>query len=258
MVGHRLHDFASQLAMAARERLETHTHSSFDGVLAESAAWQGADGLLRPVPSMPPHEYITAIKLKCGLPVANKLPSRCTCSFKFGDHSVFDVNRHIITCPHNSGKCVTTRHTNVLYGISSVLRLYNIHNKVEPSDLSKTLRPDIHLVCTTPPAIIDFTVVDDIGSDVGKSLDDRADLKNSKYGDLAESLAFRLFPVVVNTFGSVHVAAERFFAFCAKFAPHGMCSALHDDLRRVVQSKLAQGNAQVIHHTLGRLAGRHA
>jgi hypothetical protein len=242
------------LQRAITDRLDTHYSSlplpTYIGQLIRAASGEGARRAITPTISVRPHEYVHALQLRCGFGAFVK-QDECTCGAALHHEPAFR-NGHLLTCAHNVGFNKTLRHHGITMAIKSVLSEFHVWSVAEPTYLSNALRPDLH-VAGRRNCIIDVTVVDSVLALNDRALEVAAEKKHAKYDKLAESHDMLFFPVVVDTYGTLHADAIRFIKRVAGEIEPALRGALVTKMKVAVQMALLRGNARIVDEAMTRL-----
>ena len=199
-----------------------------------------------PALSMSPADFAHGLRLRCGVAPAH-LPHTCSCGYAFTSvPAPIPTIAHLLTCPHNVGNNMTTRHHGGVFGIKNVLFLYGLHSIWENCRLDPFLRPDLHIISLRRQVIIDFTVVNDVYANDAEALRTAAEEKHAKYDELAERLNMRLFAVPVSAFGRLHDETVSFIHHLAKEVNQYRRADFVRDMKVAIQHAILLGNAQTV------------
>ena len=199
-----------------------------------------------PALSMSPADFAHGLRLRCGVAPAH-LPHTCSCGYAFTSvPAPIPTIAHLLTCPHNVGNNMTTRHHGGVFGIKNVLFMYGLHSIWENCRLDPFLRPDLHIISLRRQVIIDFTVVNDVYANDAEALRTAAEEKHAKYDDLAERLNMRLFAVPVSAFGRLHDETVLFIHHLAKEVNQYRRADFVRDMKVAIQHAILLGNAQTV------------
>jgi hypothetical protein len=226
----------------------------FVGRLVKSAQGPGAQFVFSPTRLVQAHLYTAGLQIRCEEAIRIKLPQRCSCGFDVSNKvRTALVTGHLLSCVHNQGFTFTNRHHKIVRAIASVLAAFHLTSVQEPRFLSPTLRPDLYVHAATP-IILDITVVDPaLNHTVDEIADKRASEKHNKYDSLAERNGAIFFPIVLETYGSLHRECEVFFSLVAREVPEALRPALKRALRTAMQLALVEGNAKILYKAAHRL-----
>jgi len=208
-----------------------------------------------PLPSqaVSQHHFTQGMRLRLGL-LPPHMPKICSCGHVFGDlPAPVSAIAHMLTCPHNRGCNVSTRHHRILRAIRDVLFNYGIVSTLRCEDLHPHLWPDLRIISMIKQVIIDLTVVDDVHGGAGV-FDRSADWKHKKYGDLADDLRMEFFAVPISTYGRLHDDAVDFIGHVSSKVPIQRRSLFTKELRCAIQHALLQGNSEIVDAYLKRMA----
>jgi hypothetical protein len=219
-----------------------------------------ARACLNPTTAVSREVFIHGLRLRLGVKEQN-IPDLCSCGHHFSREPVF-ANGHVLTCSHNAGATITTRHNAIVLGIQSVLTDYGIFSRWEPREAFDNsritgagLRPDL-VIPGRRAAAIDVTVVDSVLAKDQYAVDNAAKSKHDKYDDEAERQNMRFFPIALDTYGRMHNEVRSFCDFIASDVVAHRRPALRQDLINRIAVELLRGNADVVARASRRLHSR--
>ena len=225
----------------------------FVGLLVRDAQSYGASLAITPTTSVPAHEFIHGVQLRCGV-AEKRIPVTCSCLHKFENEPV-DRNGHLLTCPHNEGFNKTCRHHLINHAIGWTLSTFHLWSTVEPTYLSSVLRPDRH-IAGQKGSIIDVTCVDPVLARDPDHLERAAISKHGKYDALAELHSIDFFPVVISVYGEIHADTFRCIRQWAKALNQHLRKDFCREMLINIQHALLRGNAKVADEAVNRLSHR--
>jgi hypothetical protein len=251
-------DYSTSIAqirarLFARGGSAATSSTPFVGRLVSSSTGPWSSAAFVPNVRLCASDFVTGVRIRCGLPATAMLPTSCTCGFAYAGVNTLVVNSHLLSCPHNVGNNWTTRHHGVTRAIQRVLTDFHIPSVVEPSYLERGRRPDL-IVLSAPPITVDVSVTDPLL--VGpEALAKRAQQKHEHYDDFARRIGVAFFPLIFETYGAVHPECDAFVRKVALDLPHALRGLFRRRVVVAIQHALLTGNAQVARTAAERALG---
>jgi len=195
------------------------------------------------------HEQRLALKLRGGIAVFDEaqLPLLCSCGFPLHGICPIVLNTHILSCPHNAGSNVTTRHTLVNNSLVDLLLKFGLSAVKEPRFFAEALRLD-GLILAPQGLSYDITFVDSTAASnahVEDPLQARALEKHEKYDEFATHHRLAFFPLVLNVYGTCHMELDVFVHRLQMEVASHLRTLLRRRLFTMFQQAAAVGNARI-------------